>query len=93
MSPPQLVHDVRAAVVVRRDRLIRLNEVLRLASVGKSTWYYLMAQGLAPKCVRVTPRCVAWSEAAVLSWVQDRLAQAQESADDTSVTATKGGAA
>ena len=73
MSLPQLVQDVRAAVVVKRDRLIRLQEVLRLVSVGKSTWYGLMAQGLAPQCVRVTPRCVAWSEQAVLGWVQARL--------------------
>lgn len=73
MSLPQLVQDVRAAVVVKRDRLIRLQEVLRLVGVGKSTWYALMAQGLAPQCVRVTPRCVAWSEQACLSWVQARL--------------------
>ena len=72
MSLPQLVQDVRVAVV-KRDRLIRLQEVLRLVSVGKSTWYALMSQGLAPQCVRVTPRCVAWSEQAVLSWVQARI--------------------
>lgn len=77
MSLPQLVHDVKAAVAIKRDRLIRLQETLRLAGVGKSTWYALMAAGKAPQCVRVTPRCVAWSEAAVLSWVQDRLNEAQ----------------
>jgi prophage regulatory protein len=62
--------------VVKRDRLIRIQEVLRLVGVGKSTWYALMSQGLAPRCVQVTPRCVAWSEQACLTWVQDRLAEA-----------------
>lgn len=77
MTLPQLVHDVRGAVAIKRDRLIRLQETLRLAGVGKSTWYALMAAGKAPRCVKVTPRCVAWSEAAVLSWVQARLSEAQ----------------
>ena len=76
MSLPQLVHDARTAPAVKRDRLIRLQEVLRIAGVGKSTWYSLAAQGLAPRCVKITPRCVAWSENAVLSWVQARLQEA-----------------
>lgn len=76
MSLPQLVHDVRAAPAIKRDRLIRLEETLRLAGVGKSTWYALMAAGKAPQCVRITPRCVAWSEQAVLAWVQVQLDEA-----------------
>lgn len=76
MSSLQLVATTPATAAVRRDRLIRLPETLRLAGVGKSTWYTLMAQGKAPRCVQVTPRCVAWSEQAVLSWVQARLDEA-----------------
>ena len=73
MSLPHLVHDVRTAVVVKRDRLIRLQEVLRLAGVGKSTWYALMKTGDAPKGIQLTKRCTAWSENAILTWVQNRL--------------------
>lgn len=76
MSTPSLVLAKQQADVVRRDRLIRLAQVLALVGVGKSTWYSLMAEGKAPQCVRVTPRCVAWSEQACLQWVQDRLSEA-----------------
>lgn len=76
MSQPHLVHDAQRAQLVRRDRLIRLPEALRLAGVGKSTWYGLVTRHEAPSPVRITPRCVAWSENAVLEWVQARLAAA-----------------
>ncbi len=78
MSLPQLVHSARE--VVRRDRLIRLPEVERVTSIRKSTIYSLMSQTppAFPRCVQVTPRCVAWPESAVLQWVQDRIAQAQD---------------
>lgn len=74
MPSLQLVQTTQAQPV-QRDRLIRLPEVLRLVNVGKSTVYWLMSRGEFPRCVQVTPRCVAWSEAAVLNWVQSRLRQ------------------
>lgn len=78
MQTPQLVHDARSAVVAKRDRLIRLPETLRLVGLGHSTWYALMARGEAPQSVKVTPRCVAWSENAVLTFVQARLDAANQ---------------
>ena len=81
MSTPSLVFAKQQAEVVRRDRLIRLSQVLALVGVGKSTWYALMAEGKAPQCVKVTPRCVAWSEQACLQWVQDRLAEASSASE------------
>ena len=78
MTLPQLVQGVRAAEAIKRDRLIRLSEALRIASVGKSTWYGLIAAGKAPKPVRITPRVSAWSENACLSWVQARLEEANQ---------------
>lgn len=76
MSTASLELAKKQAAVVQQDRLIRLAEVLRITGVGKSTWYALQAEGKAPQCVRVTPRCVAWSERACLQWVQDQIAQA-----------------
>lgn len=73
MTMLQLVQGVRTA---QRDRLIRLNETLHIAGVGKSTWYALMAAGKAPRCVQVSPRAVAWSEQAVYAWVEARKAEA-----------------
>jgi prophage regulatory protein len=77
MSAPSL-HLVQTtqAQPVQRDRLIRLPAVLAIVGLGKSTLYGLMGRGEFPRCVQVTPRCVAWSEAACHAWVQARLAEA-----------------
>ena len=72
----QVVHQSRP--VVPRDRLVRLPEVERMTSCKKSTIYQLMKDGKFPRCVRLSARHVAWPEAAVLQWVQDRIAEAQQ---------------
>ena len=74
MNGPQLVHAARGAVP--RDRLIRLGEVETIAGIRKSTIYSLMKAGEFPRCVQVTPRCVAWAESQIHSWVQARIAGA-----------------
>ena len=74
----QLVTDTRPTV--RRDRLLRLPEVEAASGLRKSTVYLLMKRGEFPRCVRITPRCVAWPESKVLQWVQDRIAGADQQA-------------
>jgi predicted DNA-binding transcriptional regulator AlpA len=39
--------------------------------VPKSTWYALMASGLAPKPVKLGPRSVAWIEHELEVWMTD----------------------
>lgn len=72
----QVVHQSRAAVP--RDRLVRLPEVESLTGCKKSTIYLMLREGRFPKPVRLTARMVAWPETAVLQWVQDRIAGAQQ---------------
>ena len=72
----QVVHQSRP--VVPRDRLIRLPDVEGATGCKKSTIYELMKAGRFPKPVRLSARHVAWSEAAVLQWVQDRIQEAQQ---------------
>ena len=74
----QLITDTRPQV--RRDRLLRLPDVEAASGLKKSTVYLLMKRGEFPRCVRVTPRCVAWPESKVLQWVQDRIAGADQQA-------------
>ena len=64
---------------VKRDRFLRLPEVEHLTGLKKSTIYRLMRERKFVQCVQVTPRCTAWPEASVLSWVQDRIAAATAS--------------
>lgn len=72
----QLANETRPQV--RRDRLLRLPEVETTTGLKKSTIYLLMKRGEFPRCVQITARCVAWAESHVLSYVQDRIASAEE---------------
>lgn len=68
----QLVSETGSQL--RRDRLLRLAEVESITGLKKSTIYAMMKRGDFPPGSRRTPRCVAWSERAVLQWVNDRIA-------------------
>lgn len=72
-QPPtvHLAHSQKP--VTPRDRLLRLPDVEMLTGCKKSTIYKLMKEGRFPSCVRITDRASAWSEAAVLQWVQERI--------------------
>lgn len=67
--------------LVRRDRFIRLNETEHLAGIRKSTIYALMKQEPPgfPRCVQISPRCVAWSYMSVLGWIEERKKAALDS--------------
>lgn len=68
----QLVSDTRPQV--KRDRLLRLPEVESVTGLKKSTIYSLMKAGKFVNPVRISKRCTAWPEGAVLSWVQTQIA-------------------
>lgn len=70
----QLAHSAKP--VIPRDRLLRLGDVELLTGLKKSTLYMLMARGEFPGSTKLSGRVVAWSENAVLQWVQDRVAAA-----------------
>ena len=68
----QIVHESKP--VIPRDRLIRLNELESLIGCKKSTIYlWLKTDPGFPRPIRLSARMVAWSENAVLSWVQNRI--------------------
>ena len=81
----QLVHQSRPAVP--RDRFLRLPEVEQATGLKKSTIYLMQKRGEFPRCVQLTPRCVAWPASRVYQWVQDRIATAT-----TGTRASAGGA-
>lgn len=72
----QVVHSART--VVPRDRLLRLPDVEAVVGLKRSSIYAMMKEGKFPRCVYVGRRAVAWPEAAVLSWVQERISGAVE---------------
>lgn len=77
-QPPSLQLAHSTAPVVLRDKLIDLHPVCTLCGVKKSTVYAWLKDPASdfPRPVRLSARCVRWSEASVLRWVQNRINQA-----------------
>nr|WP_086493269.1 AlpA family transcriptional regulator [Novosphingobium panipatense] len=53
------------------DRLIRLNDVLHITGLSRSTLYRKIDEGTFPKQIRIAARCTAWRESDVIAWVGD----------------------
>lgn len=70
------------APVVPRNKLIRLSQVEELTGLKKSSIYAMVKGGTFPKQVVLSRRCSVWSEAAVLTWVQARITEAEEAAQE-----------
>lgn len=75
----QLVHQ--SGPVVQQNRILRLPSVEGLTGLKKSSIYALMRKPLAeggfPRPVPLSGRMVGWSEKAVLTWVNARIADAE----------------
>lgn len=54
------------------DCMIRLQQVLRITGVGRSTWYKLVKKGEAPAGKLVSAGIRAWSEVECRAWVASR---------------------
>lgn len=51
-------------------RLLRLPDVTRLTTLGRSAIYARIARGDFPAPVNVSARCSAWRESEVLAWIE-----------------------
>lgn len=52
------------------DRFLRLNKVLEITGLTRSTLYRKIDQGTFPRQVRISSRCTAWRESAVEEWLR-----------------------
>jgi len=52
-------------------RLLREHDRRTKTGVPRSTWYVLMAEGLAPKPVKLGERSVAWIEDELEAWMRE----------------------
>ena len=55
------------------DRLLRLPDVQRLTGLRRSAIYEQMQRGIFPRSVKAGPRAATWSEAAVQTWISQRI--------------------
>jgi prophage regulatory protein len=58
------------------DQLLKIRDVIRIANVGKTSIYRLMAERSFPRPVRVSPKVVRWKAREVQDWM-DRLERAE----------------
>lgn len=66
-----LAHSAKP--VTPRDRLLRLPEVEAITGMKKTSIYALMREGRFPQRICLSRRMSAWSESAVLQWVQAKI--------------------
>jgi prophage regulatory protein len=62
------------------DRLLRLSDVMDRTGLRKTAIYGLMQAGSLPRAVKLSPRCVRWSENEITAWVAERKAVVRVSA-------------
>jgi predicted DNA-binding transcriptional regulator AlpA len=67
-----------AQPIQRTDGICREAERRAITGVPTSSWYVLQEKGLAPKPVRLGPRSVGWDRQCLFRWVEERLAESQD---------------
>ena len=53
------------------DRILRLNAVLALTGLSRSTLYRRMQAGTFPKNIKISTRCAGWRESAIDAWLRN----------------------
>ena len=53
------------------DPILRIQTVLKLTGLSRSTMYRKMENGTFPANMRISSRCVGWRESAVNAWLRN----------------------
>lgn len=54
-------------------RVIRLNDVMHMTGLGRSTIYKFIDEGIFPRSVPLGGRSVGWIEAEIVGWIRERI--------------------
>lgn len=57
------------------DSLLRLPEVLAMVPVGRSTWWRWVAEGIAPRGIKLGPRTTVWRTSDIRQLIERRMAE------------------
>ena len=60
------------APIRKPEKLFRLNELVTLLGLKKSSIYAGMKAGTFPYCIRLSTRAVAWRESDIAAWQAHR---------------------
>ncbi|HCG9113757.1 helix-turn-helix transcriptional regulator [Vibrio parahaemolyticus] len=55
-------------------RFLRLQDVMSLTGLGRSTIYKFMDEDIFPKTIQLGGRAVGWLESEIEEWMESRLA-------------------
>ena len=61
------------------EKILRLQEVLEVVGLGRSSIYKSIADGKFPKQVKLGPRSVGWMESEIQEWIQQRISDRNQS--------------
>ena len=53
-------------------RLLKIEEVLSLCAMSKSSLYKMIERGEFPRSVRIGHKSVAWRQSDIVNWLEDR---------------------
>lgn len=54
-------------------KFIKLASVISMTGLSKSSIYAMMKKGEFPKCVTIGARAVAWVEAEIQLWIEEKI--------------------
>ena len=54
-------------------KILRIDQVTEQTGLSRSSIYKQIRLGLFPRAIKLTPRSSGWEEAAVQSWIEDRV--------------------
>lgn len=61
-------------------RMLKIEEVMQITGLGRSTLYALVKSGNFPKQVQLGPRAVRWDSRAVEKWLTAKMGPDREAA-------------
>jgi len=63
------------------ERLLRINQVLELIPVGRSSWWLGVRQGRYPKPVKLGPRTTTWKASDIEKLIEELERKTQSNAN------------
>ena len=68
------------------NRMLRMHDVLAATGLSRSTIYLKMDKGEFPRGVKLGERAVAWPQADIERWIQERVAASRPAAPGAGVS-------
>lgn len=58
------------------DKFVRINEVMKMTGLAKSTVWAWVASSKLPKPIKLSPRVTVWKESEIQAWINEQVSAA-----------------